>query len=157
MPCALGRLSSFLFYVFLPRVVCVSLFASLSLCLLGYLDRSQGSPCCLVTYIVVLLVTVLLLRQFFACCPVGFSFLHSCLVRSQLPGIVVLVSLFAVLTVFPLQLCLLTLSVFSSSVSVLVSPYRSACVTVCCCRSLVSAVFLFSQFVLLSPLGCSAL
>ena len=67
-----------------------------------------------------------------------------------------LVSLFAVWTIFAWQLCLLSLSVFRSSVSVLVFPYRSACVTVCCCRSLVYAVFLFSQVVLLSPLGCSS-
>ena len=109
MPCALGRLSSFLFYVFLPRVGCECR------CLLPghfvYLvtwTGLKGSPCCLVTCLVVLLVTVLLLRQFLACCPVGFSFLHSCLVRSRLPGIVVLVSLFAVSTVFAWQLCLLS-------------------------------------------------
>ena len=42
MPCALGRLSSFLFYVFLPRVVCVSLFASLSLCFTWLLGQVSG-------------------------------------------------------------------------------------------------------------------
>ena len=95
------------------------------------------------TCIVVLFVTVLLLLQFFACCPVGFQFIHSCLVRSRLPGIVVLVSLFVVLTVFAWQLRLLCLSVFCSCVCILVSPYRSACVTVCCYCSLVHAVYLF--------------
>ena len=90
-----------------------------------------------------LFVTVLLLLQFFACCPVGFQLIHSCLLRSWLPGIVVLVSLFAVLTVFAWQLHLLCLSVFCSCVSIRVYTYRSACVTVCCYCSLVHAVFWF--------------
>ena len=90
-----------------------------------------------------LIVTVLLLLQFFACCPVGFQLIRSCLVRSWLPGIVVLVSLFAVLTVFAWQLHVLCLSVFCSCVSIRVYTYRSACVTVCCYCSLVHAVFWF--------------
>jgi len=95
------------------------------------------------TFIVVLFVTVLLLLQFLAYCLVGFQFIHPCLVTSRLPGIVVLVSLFADFTVFVWQLRLLCLSVFRSCVSILVFPSRSACVTVSCYCSLVHAVFLF--------------
>ena len=107
MPCALGRLSSFLFYVFLPRVGCVCVAVCFPVTLFTWTGL-KVFPYCLVTCLVVPLVTVLLLRQFLACCPVEFSFLHSCLVRSRLPGIVVLVSLFAVSTVFAWQLCLLS-------------------------------------------------